>query len=256
MNKEARENNITPSHGLKIKNWNDVNKSGKIEDVILRSSKGTFTELISVTENKSYFRAGSSGINWHVKFDIPDNEFEFSLKEISFCFPDLDMSVKSWLDVEVPYRVFNNLKLNGNKIELEIQGKCNPELLDQIFPATYFNNLEIVERNHTCIVKIDSDQFPNLAQKWVSAFQVIGDPCVVPPFRKGVYINDISTMYAASFIFGTISRYYPTTWSNINKGINNDSVLPFALNLMDFLQDKYPKIVLDFIESPYEFEKK
>ena len=63
-------------------------------------------------------------------------------------------------------------------------------------------------------------------------------------------------MYSVSFILGTISRYYPSNWNNINKGINNDSVLPFALNYMDFIQEKFPQIIMDFIKSPYDFEKK
>lgn len=256
LDKNLRENNITPSHGLKIKNWTDVNKSGRIEDIVLKSSNGTFTELIKVTNNKTYFRAGSSGINWQVSFDIPPLEVEFSFKEIAFCFPDLSQSVKAWLDIEVPSRTLNKLKLEGKKFELEIQGKNDTELLSQIFPSTCFEEIEIVEVNNTCIIKFKSDQIPNLCQRWVSAFQVIGDPCVVPPFNNGFSLNDISTMYSSSFILGTISRYYPSTWNNINKGINNDSVLAFALNYMDFIQEKFPQIIMDFIKSPYEFENK
>lgn len=255
LDKNARENNITPSHGLKIKNWADVSKSGKIEDIILKTSNGTFNELIRVTSNKTYFRAGSSGINWQVSFDIPSNEVEFSFREISLCFPDLTKSVKAWLDIEVPSRTLNKLKLDRDKYELEIQGKYDKELFDLVFPLTYFKELEFKEVSNNCLVKFNSAQTPNLNQKWVSTFQVIGDPCVVPPFGNQFFLNDISKMYSASFILGTISRYYPSTWNNINKGISNDSVLPFALNYMDFIQDKFPQIIMDFINSPYEFEK-
>jgi hypothetical protein len=144
LDKAARENNIKPSHGLKIKNWSDISKSGKIEDIILKSSKGTFNELIKVTNNKSYFRAGSSGINWQVNFDIPLAEVEFSFKEIAFCFPDLRKSVKAWLDIEVPSCIMNEFKIEGEKYRLKIQGKYDKELLDQIFPKTYFKDIEII----------------------------------------------------------------------------------------------------------------
>ncbi len=255
LNKDARENNIIPSHGLKIKNWNEVNKSGKIEDIILKSSNGTFSELIKATSNKTYFRAGCSGINWQVQYDMPEREIELNLKEISFCFPDLALSVKSWLDMEIPSRIMNKLYNNGNSLEIEIQGKNDSELLGKIFPSNCYRDLQIIENGDTCIVKFNSEQTPNLSQKWVSAFESIGDPCVVPPFKNGVFLNDISTMYASSYIFGTISRYYPSAWNNINKGISNDSILSFSLNLMDLLQNKYPQIILDFIKSPYDFEK-
>jgi hypothetical protein len=105
-----------------------------------------------------------------------------------------------------------------------------------------------------CVIKFNAEKKPNLSQKWVSAFQVVGDPYVVPPFKNGFFLNNISVMYSTSFIFGTISRYYPSSWNNINKGIDNDSVLPFALNFMDFIQNKFPIIIMDFIKSPYPFE--
>ena len=38
-NKKARENNIKPSHGLKITNWSKIAESGKLEDIIVKSSK-------------------------------------------------------------------------------------------------------------------------------------------------------------------------------------------------------------------------
>jgi hypothetical protein len=257
LDKDARENTIKPSHGLKIKNWSDIGKSGKTEDIILKSSRGTFNELIKVTNNKSYFRAGSSGINWHVSFGIPATEIEFSFKEIAFCFPDLRQSVKAWLDIEVPSRIMNELIVEGDRYKLKIQGKYDKDLLDQIFPETYYHDIEINEEGNTsCIVKFNSEQTPNLCQQWVTAFQVIGDPCVVPPFKNGFFLNDISTMYSSSYILGTISRYHPSTWNNINKGISNDSVLPFAINYMDFIQEKFPQTIMDFIKSPYDFEKK
>lgn len=254
LNKIARENNITPSHGLKITNWSEVNKSGKIEEIIVKASKGTFTELINVTNNKSYFRAGSSGINWQVNYDKPADEFQIKLGKIAMSFPDLVLSTKSWLNKEIPSRNMNSLKIKDNKIEMKIQGKNDSDVLDKLFPTKIFKELEIEEKGHECIVKFNSDSMPNFSQKWVSAFQVIGDPSVSPPLDNNVFLNDIAKMYCVSFIFGTISRYYPSAWNNIHKGINNDSVLPFALNFMDFLKEKYPQIIMDFLKGPYEFE--
>jgi hypothetical protein len=132
LNKDARENNIIPSHGLKIKNWSDISKSGKIEDIILKSSNGTFNEVIKVTNNKSYFRAGSSGINWQASFEVPATEVEFSFKEIAFCFPDLKQSVKAWLDIEVPSRIMNEFGTEGEKYKLKIAGKYDKDLLERL----------------------------------------------------------------------------------------------------------------------------
>lgn len=255
LNKTARENNIIPSHGLKIKNWDKVNKSGRIEEVLVKSSNGTFAELINVTENRSYFRAGSSGINWQVFYDKPSTESEIIFGEIAMSFPDLVLSTKSWLNLEIPSRNMNSLKILDNRIELKIQGKKESDILDKLFPVEIFKNLEIEEKGHECIVRFDSVSMPNFSQKWDSAFQVIGDPCINPPLKDNVFLNDLAKMYCVSFVFGSISRYYPSAWNNIHKGIKNDSVLPFALNFMDLLKEKYPQVIMDFLNGPYDFEK-
>jgi hypothetical protein len=252
LNKEARENNIKPSHGLKITNWSQIAKSGKLENITIKTSNGTFKELITATDNKSYFRAASSGINYHNEYIIPKDEFEFSLKDLSYSFPDLTKSVESWLGIEIPSIQLKTLKIKEEKIILELNGTGK---IDEIFPEMIYKNQIVENLNNITTISFDSTAPPHLCQKWKSTFEVIGDPYVIPPFGTLVYLNDISKMYAASFIFGTISRYYPTTWNNINSGIKNDSVLPFAINLMDFMQTKYPQVVMDFIESPYNFEK-
>ena len=254
LNKEARENNIKPSHGLKITNWSDVEASGKLENIIVKTTNGTFRELISATNNKSYFRAGSSGINWHSEYVIQEDQFEFSLKDLSYSFPDLTKTVESWLGIEIPSLELKKLNHKDDKTIIELQGK-GKEKLSQIFPEMLYKNQIITESTHTTNITYECPAPPHLCQKWKSSFEVIGDPYVIPPFGTLVFLNDISKMFAVSFIFGTISRYYPTTWNNINSGIKNDVILPFAVNLIDFIQSKFPQTVIDFLESPYEFEK-
>lgn len=254
LNRSSRENNIVPSHGLKIKNWGDVSASGKLEEVILKTSKGTFTELLNITKNKSYFRAGSSAINWKVSYDIPVADIEFSLGEVAMGFPDLHQSLKVWLNQEIPSRQLNKLTHVDGKLELEVQGKCEASLLKKIFSDSYYGDLEFITAEDSSLIRFKDDKVPHMSQKWISSFQVIGDPYVIPPFGNGLFLNDISKLYSASFILGTISRYYPSTWSNLNRGIVNDSALPFIINLLDFLQDKYPRVIMDFINAPYSFE--
>ena len=252
LNKETRENNIKPSHGLKITNWTDIAKTGKLEDIIVKTSNGTFRELISATSNKSYFRAGSSGINWHAEYAIQEIEFEFSLKDLSYSFPDLKKSVESWLGHTIPSHELKKLNHKDEKTIIELHGKGE---MSELFPEMLYKNQTVSVSGNTTTITYECPAPPHLCQKWKSMFEVIGDPYVIPPFGTLIFLNDISKLFAVSFIFGTISRYYPTTWNNINSGIKNDSILPFAVNLMDFIQVKYPQLIIDFLESPYKFEK-
>lgn len=253
LNSSSRENNIKPSHWLSIKNFNEINSSWLIEDIILKAWDWTFGELIKVTQNRSYFRAWSSWINWKIDYELPPSkDFEFSFKELMFSFPDLSKSISAWIWIDPPIRTFETLKVVDSKYEIEINGKYNKDHFDLIFPIDYFTDLEFIEIGGKCLVKFSSNKLPNFAQKWSSAFQVIWDACVIPPFKNKIFLNTISSMYATSFILGDISRYHPSLWNNINKSINRDAILPFAISYMDFIEKRFPQIILDFLNAPYQ----
>jgi len=253
LDKNSREQNIKPSHGLKIINWQQICKTGQFEDIIVKSNNGTFTELINATKNICNFRANSSGVSWMVALPIPPISLTFRFKEVAFYFPDLNQSVNAWLETMIPYRKLNNYKQQADTQIIKISGKQDNELFTKIFPEKTFGKIEVNPIGNDCIIKIKSGKIPNFCQLWESAFQIIGDVCIIPPFENGNYFNTLSTMYMSSFILGTISRYYPSTWNNINKGITKDSIMPFTVNLMDLIHDKYPTCVLEYLKNLPDF---
>lgn len=186
LNSKSRENNIVPSHGLKIKNWSDVSSSGKLENIVLKTSAGTFKELISATKNKSYYRAGSSAVNWQAQYAILKEDFEINFKELSYSFPDLKQSIESWLGYEIPIKQLKSLKHVGEKSLLELQGTGN---IKELFPEILFKNQVIREVQDSTHITYECPAPPHLSQKWVSSFGVIGDTYIIPPFENFVFLN-------------------------------------------------------------------
>jgi len=251
----SRENSIIPAHGLSLKNVPETFKSKNYQLLELETSNGTFKELLTATNNKSYFRCGSSGINTFIKYDIPDKEFRIRLLDIAYNLPDLKMSVESWLGEKIPTSLINKwLKVENGVCKSHLLGDYDREFCERIFSKDIFGELTIKKSSNETIVEHSDKHLPQTAQMWISTFGTMGDPFVTPALNSKVFLNNISYMFAASYVFGMISRYYPSTWNNINKGIMNDSVFPFAINLMSFLETKYPQIILDFLKAPYQFE--
>lgn len=252
LNRKSRENNIVPSHGLKIKNWPEVAKNGAFENIKLKSSSGTFMELLNATSNNNYYRVANSGINWNINYPIPPLETEFIFNEIALGFPDLYQSVSKWLDKKTSWAIVQ--KATANKLtkrnEIEVFGTPSTDTILSLFPANRFDNLSTGKIINNTLISFDSNDIPHIVQNWEGFHPTIGDAYIVTPFSNGNEINDISKMFAISFILGTISRYYPSTWSGITKNISNDRILPFIIMWMDFIQDKFPKIVVDFIDAP------
>lgn len=249
LNKKANESNIAPSHGIKIVNWSNIVDKGNLEDIILKTSNGTFTELIKATSNKSYFRANSNLVNWEMEYGILDEDYKFSLKDLSYSFPDLLKSAESWLGTDITSRQLMSYESSDGKIIVGFKGDKN---VQELFPKSIFKNQIIEEDDYFSTITYENIIRPHFSQKWNNDHLSIGHPYIIPPFGKLVFLNDVSKMYAASFVFGTISRYYPKTWNNINSGIKNDRILPFAMNLMSLLEDKFPQIVLDILENSFK----
>ncbi len=252
LNKTARESNIKPSHGLRISNWSTVVKTKKLEEIKVKTSLGTFKELIEATKNISYFRGKSNYVNWQSEFDIEENDFEISLKELSYSFPDLKKSIESWLGLSIPSTKIESFEHENGITKIGIR---DIDFIKEIFPEVLYSNIKIKDDDLYKIISYESDNWPNISQKWESSFQTHGDPYLQPPFTGNIFLNDIGKMFATTFIFGTLSRYYPTTWMNVTNGIENDRILPFAINYMDFIQEKFPNIILDFIDAPYDINK-
>ncbi|WP_119790748.1 YaaC family protein [Flavobacterium anhuiense] len=249
LDKIARESNIKPSHGLKISNWSAVAKNKKLEDIKIKTSSGTFKELIEATKNVSYFRGSSNYINFQSEFDISESDYEINFKELSYSFPDLKKSIESWLGETIPSVKMESL---GHKDGITNIGVRELTYIKDIFPENIFSNIKIEHDGHRHNVSYEGDNWPNISQKWESSFQINGDPYLQPPFTGNIIINEIGKMFAVSFILGTISRYYPTTWMNITNGIEDDRILPFAINFMDLIQEKFPRVILDFLDAPYD----
>ena len=58
-----------------------------------------------------------------------------------------------------------------------------------------------------------------------------------------------------SYVFGMLARYYPTAWISLRRGDKGDKIYPFAYRIMEFIDEKYPWVIIDFLNAPYEFEK-
>lgn len=249
LSKSARENSIKPSHGLAFVGWDK-----KFENISVKITNGTFMELIKSTDNVSYFRCGSSGVNWSISYPIPSTGERISMEKLAYSFPDLADQIKAWLGHEVPIVGLSSVQFSENTIDLMLNTKIDNETLISIFPLDVFGDIEslnVDERQHVVIKEGES---PNFAQKWVSCFQTIGDTYIVPPINKGLRLNLISTLFAASYILCMISRYHPSTWQKVHRGITNDRIMPYVLILMDLITDRYPQIIEDFLKAPYRFE--
>lgn len=253
LNPKLSETHLKSSHGLDVKNWKEIIKSKDFGKLQISVGDGSFSELLNATENTNYLRANSSGINWKSHLTKPSKGDVISLEQLIQYFPDLSVEFKSWTGKELDFAVIESVKHNSsnNTSEIKVRGTLNEDALEKIFPLSYCTN-RTYENN---IVKYESEKWgPNVTQKWSGPFN-IGDPCAIPVIGNDIGLNLISGMFMISYVFGMLARYYPTAWISLRRGEKGDKIYPFAYRIMEFIDEKYPRVIIDFLNAPYEFEK-
>jgi hypothetical protein len=258
INPTLTEEQLKASHGLEIKNWKKVIKDKNFEDLQITFTEGTFSELITATENMNYLRANSSEINWHSYLKAPEKGTIITLKQLIQYFPDLDKEHQSWISEKLIYGVIKEYSSETpeKKQIIKLAGVVEEDILKLFLPDEYCKSKTIEYTKTYTLVKFASeDWYPNITQKWNGAFK-IGDACIIPTLPNDIGLSLLTSMYAISYVFGMLARYYPSVWISLRRVEKGDRIYPFAIRTLGFIQEKFPRQILDFLNSPYNFENK
>lgn len=252
------EAQLKGSHGLEVIEWKQIIKNRDFENLEITVRDGTFLELLEATQNKNYLRANSSIVNYSSNLKSPQNGDSLTLKQLIQYFPDLNSEYNSWIDEKLSFAILKSLKIDDDQLIIELKGLINDSTIELLFPNEYCPSKEIDKREHSTIIRYKECQwYPNITQLWHGhgAFN-IGDACIIPTLPNDVGLNSLCGIYMISYVFGMMARYYPTTWMGIQRVEKGDKIYPFVKRILDFINDKFPRLILDFLNGPYDFEKK
>jgi hypothetical protein len=252
------ESALKPAHGLAIKEWRETLKNELKNIGLLKVciTEGTFYDLLRVTGNKSYFKANSSGVNWEASFSLPEIRTCLTFEDIVKSIPDLSEEYQVWKNEEfVSKKVEEFTRQEPDHYVMKLNQPEKAEHLEMIFPGVDYERLD--EDTTKLTVKFPVSFVPYFTQKipkGASSIFGIGDVYLVPPIQKDVYLNMLSLYFSASYVLGMMVRYFPSVWISLGRVEKGDSVFPLINRLMSIIQNDYPQLVLDFLQSPYEFE--
>lgn len=248
------EAQLKASHGLDIKNWKLILSNREFEKLEITVGNGTFSELMRATENKNYLRANSSAVSWGGALNIPPAGTVVTLKQLIQYFPDLSREYHSWLEEDLNFAILKTLRRLDNESLAVLEGNITDEAIDKFFPAEFCNEKTIKRGDATYVTYTNPNWSPNVTQRWNGAFG-IGDACVIPVLQNDIGFSLLSGMHVMSYVFGMMARYYPSTWISLQRVEKGDKILPFVHRIMDFIESRFPLQILDFLKSPYSFEK-
>jgi hypothetical protein len=253
------ESMLKGAHGLKIKNWSHILKSKDFENLELQIREGSLSELLHVTGNINYLRAGTNVINWKGHLTPPSVNQMITLKEFFQFLPDLNSEFTKWTGHPLSHTVISSIKteLDIGRVTIKLNKyQVDERLVELLFPINFAVNRQIlINENEVTVVYENLNWSPNISQKWHGSFD-LGDICVVPVLQNDVGLNILSTMFAISYTFGMMARYYPSSWISLRRVEAGDKAYPIIQKTLSFIEEKYPLSVLDFLKHHHSFEKK
>lgn len=249
------EDQLKQAHGLELINWQKNIHKQSFEDISVKITNGTFFELISATNNISYLKCNSSVVNWYIHLEPPELGEVITLKSLLNYLPDFKQEIQLWLNYDLSFGTMSSLKpLEDKKFSIKLNSYQPDEFLTESFPTTKCDQLQITkEKNSTTIEFVDNGWLPNFAQL-TGPFLPVGDCVIIPAINQKFGINLLGTLFIYSYIFGMLSRYYPTTWLSLRRSKKGDKIFPFIYKLLDYIPRNFPLYALEYLNAPYPFE--
>ena len=251
----SREASLKRGHGIAIKDWTQILSGGltNVGDLRIKVTDGTFHELLEATENKFYFRSNSSKVNWFIGSKVPELESEFTFGDVVARIPDVKEQYSAWTGECLVRAKLNAVKNDdNNKLTRFTVSTSAEKHIETLFPSDVFPHREVETQADTLTVECTQVGFPFLAQE-TGGFN-IGDVVLCDPLHSRRYFTPLAAAYISSYILGMLCRYFSTTWTDLIRSTKGDSVYPLIIRLLDWIQDKYPAMIVDILRGPYDFE--
>lgn len=242
-------------HGLSTVRWKEVLSTGLvgIKDLKIAISSGTFLELLNATENKSYLKHNSSAVNTMVSYGIPDTGMELSFEELVKLIPDLIDEYQEWSgrpSLLHPLKQLTNIGDNQVKIIIEKTSYYSEDNLHKLFP-----DAQIEDSSREVHIITSKTKVPHLCQKFRSSFD-IGQVYIGENPTVSFSLSTITTFYCLAYYLGMLARYFPSIWVSLDRISKGDRVYPLIQKLLDLIFQEFPKLTVDFLKGPYDFENK
>ncbi len=250
---------MKPSHGLDSLNWQENLSKKNFEDLTVKIGKGTFYEMLTATSNKTYFKHNSSGVSWKINFDIPTIGTEIRFVDLLQTISDFSEVYEIWTEQKLCFLQLATFKTYTDLKEYEYtvtKPKIDNGEIAKIFLKEHFGDYSIKESGNQIIIRTSDKFIPQFSQRFLDHFNMgIGEIVLTKNASKNLELNTLGQLYSLSFFLGMLSRYFPSIWISLGRTEKGDAIYPLFIKAIEIIEKHFPQTILEFLESPYDFEK-
>jgi len=254
--RKGGEEGLTGGHGLKTESWSqhlsgDINVAlKKLMELEITTCSGLFYDFIKGTKNRMSFHVNSSGVDWHLCYDIPDQGKTISFGDLLSRIPDLE---KDYVNVSdnVRYSPVSGMSFSQK------DGFKATVLLEKFksFQSTYVDaGYKCDTQDKWCILSCGADTFstatPQFIHSYVNkAFGSIPRLHIAELFDCKSSYSQLCITYITSFFLGMLVRYFPTHWISLVQGGVSDALWPTINRAQEYIEESYPELVIEMIHD-------
>ena len=264
-NPNKKEESLKAAHGLELVDWKGTLKDyiGNVLDLQVRSTGGTFKELVEVCHN----------LNTMYKFQGPTDTMGsdgHNLGEIGFISDGSLLSLDD-LASRLPQMTGMYKELTGK--EAKVFGGCR---IASHPPGTHFafpllgiptelkrladgKNIIIGSSNQVCPGFMQDDDAGDsliFVHKDIAAYEAAQRlfpvshyadgwaMMVILDFPNGDKMTEFLKLYLISYCLGMLCRYFPSVWMGLLRNEKGDFAQPLLVRAVEAIEDDIPKNLL------------
>lgn len=254
LKRDGGEEGLTSGHGLMTIDWREQlsgDPSIGLESLLnlkVQTCSGLFSDFIKETNNSICIHTNSSGVNWRLDYDVPDQGKQISLSDLFTRIPDLFKDFSN-ISSDIKYSYVNDLSFDH-------QNGFKAKVRDDYFGAfkvTYQNMGYMIETQEkwstlTCDAETFEQNLPLFIHSYIQkTFGSIPNLYIAEPFHEKFAYSQLCITYLAAYYLGMLVRYFPTHWISLLQGGKGDALWPTINRAQQYVENTYPELVIEMI---------
>lgn len=254
LKRNGGEEGLTGSHGLETVDWGTT-MSGEVVDGLknlgslkICTGNGLFSDFAKYTNNRISIHVNSSGVDWHLCYDIPEFVVKLTVHDLFSRIPDLQTDFSN-ISNSLKYAPVNEMtysKDNGFRAKIQ---KDQFNAFRKYYESAGYS---AVDEANWVILTADDQTFTKSIPLFIHSyidktFGSIPNLYISEPFSQNLCYSQLCITYMVSYVLGMLVRYYPTHWMSLTQGDKGDEWWPTINRAQHFVEQSFPELVIELI---------
>lgn len=254
LKREGGEETLATGHGLTTVDWGEQlsgDPSIGLQALLklkIQTSSGLFSDFVKETKNRLCIHINSSGVQWGIDYDIPEQGKQITLGDLIARIPDLFMDYSN-ISPDIRYSPIGGLSFDQQDgFKADVRGEHFINFKDAYQNMGY--KIEIQEKLST--ISCDAETFQRATPLFIHAyvqktFGTIPNLHIAEPFEDSIAFSQLGITYMVAYYLGMLVRYYPTHWISLSQGDRGDGLWPTINRAQHFVEQTFPELTIEMI---------